>query len=98
MPRPRTQTREERLEKRRLYERRRKERIKSSAETREEFLKKDRERYARKKAAGLIVSRHQMNKTKLRNLRRRNNISAAAYYQRKKKEPPRLLRLLVQTI
>ncbi|XP_060801831.1 uncharacterized protein LOC132904258 [Amyelois transitella] len=85
MPRPRTQTREERLEKRRLYERRRKERIKSNAETREEFLKKDRERYARKKAAGLIVSRHQMNKTKLRNLRRRNNISAAAYYQRKKK-------------
>ncbi|KAF9412444.1 hypothetical protein HW555_009047 [Spodoptera exigua] len=54
MPRPKQQTREERLEKRRLYERRRKERIKSNEVSREEFLRKDRERYARKKAAGLI--------------------------------------------
>lgn len=84
MPRPKQQTREERLEKRRLYERRRKERIKSNEVSREEFLRKDRERYARKKAAGLIVSRHLMTPKKLRILRRKNKISAAAYYQRKK--------------
>lgn len=83
MPRP-TLIEDERKEKRRLYEQKRKQRIKSDPVLREEFLRKDRERYARRKAAGLIIPRTAMNPRRLRNLRKRNLASANAYYKRKK--------------
>lgn len=75
---------DERKERHRLCERRRKARIKSDPVLRERLLQKDRELYARKKAAGLIIPRREMSARKLINLRRKNLVSAKAYYQRNK--------------
>lgn len=59
MPRPKLKE-EEKKERKRLLERIRKAKIKSDPVLREEHLRKDRKRLARRKAAGLIPTRSQM--------------------------------------
>lgn len=83
MPRPKL-SEEEKKERKRVRERIRKAKIKSDPVSREEHLRKDRERLARRKAAGLIVTRSQMTARARRILQKNNLISARAYYQRKK--------------
>ncbi|KAF9409260.1 hypothetical protein HW555_011295 [Spodoptera exigua] len=75
---------EEKKERKRLMERIRKAKIKSDPVLREQHLRKDRERLAKRKAAGLILTRSQMTAHARRNAQKKNRISARAYYQRKK--------------
>lgn len=83
MPRPKL-TEKEKKERKRLLERIRKAKIKNDPVLREEHLRKDGERLARRKAAGLILTRSQMTAHARRIAQKNNRISARAYYQRKK--------------
>ncbi|KAL0818993.1 hypothetical protein ABMA28_008280 [Loxostege sticticalis] len=83
MPRPKL-SEEERKERKRLAERKRRQKIRSDPVLREEYLRKERKRYIKKKAAGVVIPRSAMSVQKLRNLRKKNLVSALASYKKKR--------------
>lgn len=74
---------EERKERKRLAEQKRRKKIRSDPVLREEYLRKERERYVKKKAAGVVVPRSALTSQKLRALRKKNLVSALASYKKK---------------
>lgn len=82
MPKPKL-SEEERKERKRLAEQKRRQKLRSDPLLREEYLRKERERYLKKKAAGVVVPRSAMTSQKLRNLRKKNLVSALASYKKK---------------
>ncbi|PZC79421.1 hypothetical protein B5X24_HaOG216416 [Helicoverpa armigera] len=82
MPKPKL-SEEERREKKRLSEKKRREKLRNDPVLREEYLRKERERYIKKKATGVVVPRSAMTTQKLRSLRKKNLVSALASYKKK---------------
>lgn len=83
MPKPKS-SEEERKEKKRLTEQKRRQKLRSDPVLREEYLRKERERYVKKKAAGVVVPRSAMTSKKLWGLRKKNLVSALASYKKKR--------------
>ncbi|CAB3234211.1 unnamed protein product [Arctia plantaginis] len=78
------QTREEKLEKKRLAERRRLQKIKNDPALYEEFKIKDRARYYKKKEQKKVVPISEMTPRRQRTQRKRNRDNFKAYYSRQK--------------
>lgn len=66
-----------------MAEQKRRQKLRSDRIVREEYLRKERERYLKKKAGGVVVPRSAMTSQKLRNLRKKNLVSALASYKKK---------------
>lgn len=84
MPKPKLSA-EEREERKRLSEQKRREKIRNNPVLLEEYLRKERERYVKKKDTGVVVSRSAMTASKLPSLRKKNLVSALASYKKKQK-------------
>lgn len=78
------QTKKERLEKKRLAEHRRLERIRSDPERYADFKAKQRESYHKRKAAKKILPVSEMTAKKQKIIRKRNRDNFRAFYHRKK--------------
>lgn len=85
MPKIQTKmSREEWLERKRVSERKRKEKIKNDPVKLEELRKREKERYHKKKAEGKIVPLSEMPPRARRLQQKRNRINFKTYYERKK--------------
>lgn len=78
------QSREERLQKKRIAERKRKARLKNNPEEHEKLKEEDRNRYHKKKAEKKILSIPQLPSQKRKIVRERNRINSMRYRERKK--------------
>lgn len=80
-------TREEKFERKKLAEKRRRERLKHN----EEFKAKNRARYYKRKAEGKILSIHDLNRREQKARREKSRISSRKYNLKKKNQAKRFL-------